>query len=141
MCEKFEVSSISKIHIGKVIVKTCGNEGSEDSEGKANMRRLLQSTIEYLEKEKEKVWVNAEVTVYDDYGNTIIMVSGSGRCKFIVSKNGRNEVEFINTERPGVFSKLKSCLFGEESERGLPVRAISHPDIEDTVRPTPENTI
>ena len=72
------------------------------------MRRLLQSTIEYLEKEKEKVWVNAEVTVYDDYGNTIIMVSGRGKFKFIVSKNGRDKVEVISTERPGVFSGLRS---------------------------------
>ena len=102
------------------------------------MRRLLQSTIEYLEKEKDKVWVDAEVTVFDDYGNTVIMVSGRGKFKFIVNKNGKNEVEVINTERPGIFFGLKSFFRGEK-ERRLPRRGISHPDVKDTMHPAPVN--
>lgn len=93
----------------------------------ANMRRLLQSTIEYLETEKKEVWLNAEVTVFDDFGNTIIMVSGGGRHKFTVSNNGNNETEVVNTKRPGFFYRLKSHF----CEGIQPLQAIE--DVNDTV--------
>eukprot|EP00058_Branchiostoma_floridae_P021271 XP_002606761.1 hypothetical protein BRAFLDRAFT_82403 [Branchiostoma floridae] len=64
-----EVQEINKVVLGKLIVKHVGNEGTEDNERQAVLRQMLQRVITELEREKPEVWCNAELVIYDMYGN------------------------------------------------------------------------
>ncbi|XP_002735661.1 uncharacterized protein LOC100370711 [Saccoglossus kowalevskii] len=89
---------INKRSIGKFIIKCCGHEGIVDEQDN-RLRPLLQGAITHLDKEKEHVWKNAELTFYDKYANCFIMKAGEGQNKFLVHLDGKDEIEVICTER------------------------------------------
>ena len=79
---------ISKVSIGKAIIKLCGNEGTFDDSG---LRRLLQAVIDYIPTEKDQsVWTNAEVEIYDVNFKRYTISSGNGDRKLYASYDERN---------------------------------------------------
>lgn len=75
-----EVSVINKRTLGKMIVKHIGHEGVEENK---NLRRLLQTCIDYLQKEKDSFWENASITIYDEDDNMYKIASGKRKHQFI----------------------------------------------------------
>lgn len=71
---------INKRTLGKIIIKCIGHEGIKEKE---DLRRLLQSCIDYLQNETETVWKNASITIYDEADNVYTIVSGTGKHQFI----------------------------------------------------------
>ena len=64
-----------------MIVRLIGHEGINE---KPDLRRLLQSCIDYLQNETEGVWKNASITIYDGT-DMYAIVSGTGTHEFICS--------------------------------------------------------
>ncbi|KAL5011043.1 hypothetical protein ScPMuIL_013348 [Solemya velum] len=103
--KEIQVSVINRREIAKIILKECGNEGVEDDKEHANTRRLLQHALDYLPKEKDSVWKNAEISIFDIGGNIFSIRSGDCRNKFMVHNNGKDELEVINTQREPFYAK------------------------------------
>ncbi|KAH3771351.1 hypothetical protein DPMN_172666 [Dreissena polymorpha] len=88
---------ISKVSIGKAIIKLCGNEGTSDDSG---LRRLLQAVIDYIPTEKDQsVWTNAEVEIYDVNFKRYTITSGNGDRKFYASYDERNSPIVVRESR------------------------------------------
>lgn len=86
--------------MGKIIIKHSGNEGHIKNERKTSIRRLLQGLIDFLSKENDNVWKNAEIDIYDNDYNAFRIISGNGDNKFIVQFKGHTEnIEIVNIER------------------------------------------
>lgn len=95
-----EVKEIDKRSLGKIIVKYCGNEGNVENESKTSLRKLLQASSDYLQKESDKVWKNAEIHIYDNDDLALTIKSGKGENSFVVQYKGKtDEVEIVNVER------------------------------------------
>ncbi|XP_033726885.1 uncharacterized protein LOC117316428 [Pecten maximus] len=95
------INEFNKRQLGRLIIKHCGNEGSEDNEEKGSMRRLLQEAIDYLPKERELIWKNAKVTIYDIKGNSLEITSGSGMNEFFIHHNIKGETTIVKKENKG----------------------------------------
>lgn len=98
------VKVINKREIGRIMLQQCGNEGTDDDKQHANTRRLLQHALDYLPKENDSVWENAEISIFDVGGNIIYIRSGDCKNKFMVHNNGKNELEVINTQRESFYT-------------------------------------
>ncbi|XP_070580500.1 uncharacterized protein [Ptychodera flava] len=109
---RYECNEINKRSVAKFMVKYCGNEGVEDEEDN-RLRKLLQGAITHLEKteEKNEIWNNAEITIYDKYADCYILKAGQGEFKYLVHLDGRDEVEVICTEKPSWIKKKVSGFF------------------------------
>ncbi|XP_053390387.1 uncharacterized protein LOC128553281 [Mercenaria mercenaria] len=88
----YECKEINKVSIGKLMVKVCGNEGTDDDENSAFVRKLLQSLLTHFENEKDKAWKDNEVTIYDKKLNSLIMKAGKGHKATVVSLDGQGEI-------------------------------------------------
>lgn len=97
----FKVDEINKRSIGKAIIKFCGNEGTQNDKNKATLRRLMQATISYTEKENSDVWKNAEVKMYDDNCDVYSILAGDGKTKFIASFDGLGTPRVIKSQNAG----------------------------------------
>jgi hypothetical protein len=86
--KKFTCDVINKRSIGRIILKMCGNEGTEDDANQATIRRLLQEIINYTDEESESVWRNASLTLFDKNFAYYTITSGRGQNKFVVSYDG-----------------------------------------------------
>ncbi|XP_066283286.1 uncharacterized protein [Branchiostoma lanceolatum] len=94
-----EVQEINKVVLGKLIVKHVGNEGSEVTEREKVLRQMLQRVITELEREKPEVWRNAELVIYDMYGNDYTVRAGQAENKFVVHLDGQDEIRLTCTDR------------------------------------------
>ncbi|XP_035677892.1 uncharacterized protein LOC118416766 isoform X2 [Branchiostoma floridae] len=94
-----EVQEINKVVLGKLIVKHVGNEGTEDNERQAVLRQMLQRVITELEREKPEVWRNAELVIYDMYGNDYTVRAEKAENKFVVHLDGQDEIRLTCTDR------------------------------------------
>lgn len=82
-----QVVQIRGTSIGKAIVELTGIEGAERDERQEKLRKILQSLITYINKNpSQRIWENAEVTVYDCEYNIVKISSGSEKNKFIVNE-------------------------------------------------------
>ena len=81
-----------------MILKYCGNEGSEDDKKAASMRRLLQALIDFIPKENAKIWKNATIKIYDVETNSLCVVSGKGNHKFVLMHGMKDEPIIKRTE-------------------------------------------
>ncbi|XP_078671252.1 uncharacterized protein LOC144911244 [Branchiostoma floridae x Branchiostoma belcheri] len=95
-----EVKEINKVVLGKLIVKHVGNEGTEDTARQAVLRQMLQRVITELEREKPEVWQNAELVIYDMYGNDYMVRAGKAENKFVVHLDGQDQIRLKCTDRP-----------------------------------------
>ncbi|XP_052230482.1 uncharacterized protein LOC127844378 [Dreissena polymorpha] len=104
--------TISKINIGKAIIKWCGNESKADVTG---LRRLLQAVIDYMATEKDQsVWQNAELDIYDLFYKQYKLTSGDGKCKFYVSYDELDSPIVIPKQRPKIsVSKLYQYMLSK----------------------------
>ncbi|XP_078678297.1 uncharacterized protein LOC144914369 isoform X4 [Branchiostoma floridae x Branchiostoma belcheri] len=98
-----EVQEINKVVLGKLIVKHVGNEGTEDTTRQAVLRQMLQRVITELEREKPEVWRNAELVIYDMYGNDYTVRAGKAENKFVVHLDGQDEIRLKCTDRSSFF--------------------------------------
>ncbi|KAI8504196.1 hypothetical protein Bbelb_182640 [Branchiostoma belcheri] len=98
-----EVQEINKVVLGKLIVKHVGNEGTEDTARQAVLRQMLQRVITELEREKPEVWRNAELVIYDMYGNDYTVRAGKAENKFVVHLDGQDEIRLKCTDRSSFF--------------------------------------
>ncbi|XP_060557887.1 uncharacterized protein LOC132718256 [Ruditapes philippinarum] len=89
------VDVINKRVIGKMIISLCGNEGTEDDENNAVLRRLLLHAISVIGVETKRTLQNAEFKVFDDKCNIYIVLSGKGENKFEFTYNEKLEPEVI----------------------------------------------
>ncbi|XP_078594915.1 uncharacterized protein LOC144872513 [Branchiostoma floridae x Branchiostoma japonicum] len=119
-----EVQEINKVVLGKLIVKHVGNEGTEDNERQAVLRQMLQRVITELEREKPEVWRNAELVIYDMYGNDYTVRAGKAENKFVVHLDGQDEIRLTCTDRSskGFFR----WPFGGDSSKPKPIEAPKH---------------
>ncbi|CAH1264581.1 Hypp3029 [Branchiostoma lanceolatum] len=104
-----EVQEINKVVLGKLIVKHVGNEGSNDDKREEVLRQMLQRVITELEREKPEVWRNAELVIYDMYGNDYTVRAGQAENKFVVHLDGQDEIRLTCTDRSskGFFGWLR----------------------------------
>lgn len=65
------------------------------------MRRLLQEAIDYLPKEREAIWKNAKVTIYDIKGNSLEITSGNGTHEFFIHHNIKGETTIVKKGNRG----------------------------------------
>lgn len=101
----FKVDEINKRSMGKAIIQFCGNEGSQDNNNKAKLRRLMQATISYMEKESPHVWKNAEVKMYDDSCDVYSILAGDGKTKFVALFDENGSPEVIKSKHAGTSGK------------------------------------
>lgn len=99
-----QVGQIKGTSIGKAIVKLTGIEGAERDERQLKLRKILQSLITYINQHpNQRIWENAEVTVYDCEYNIVKVCSGSEINKFIVNErfDGNITIKYVvnNKER------------------------------------------
>lgn len=100
------VEEINKRSLGTIILKYCGNEGNVENESQTSLRKLLQASSNYLQKENEKVWKNAEINIYDNDDQALTVKSGKGENSFIVQYKGKSEdIEIVNEQR-----KKQCCI-------------------------------
>jgi hypothetical protein len=78
-----------------MIISLCGNEGTEDDENNAVLRRLLQHANSVIEEETQSTLKNAEFKFYDDKCNIHIALSGKSENKFIFTYNEKLEPDVI----------------------------------------------
>lgn len=126
-----EVGQIKVTSIGKAIVKLTGIEGAKRDERQEKLRKILQSLITYINQHpSQRIWENAEVTVYDCEYNIVTICSGSGINKFIVNErfDGNITIKYVvnNKEREfpeegsvgdyveRIFSGIKTFIWGKE---------------------------
>ncbi|CAC5403398.1 unnamed protein product [Mytilus coruscus] len=101
------VGEINKRSLGKCIISYCGNEGHMEEEQKTSLRKLLQATIDFLHKENNNVWKNAEVNIYDNDNHAFRIISGNRGNKFVLQYKERTEdVDIINVEREQKYCTL-----------------------------------
>ena len=103
------MKEISKTQVGRVILKECGNEGTQDSEQKANLRRLLQGVIDNF-KEGPAVRGNADIQVSDNFGYSVRIVSGKGEYKYVVLMNGSGEIDLKKTGSPPASDRMRTAF-------------------------------
>ena len=82
-----------------MIVKICGNEGTEDDENSAQIRKQLQAIITYLDKEKQKTWKDATITIYDRNYDAWKIRAGKGHAEFVVNKDGYGELQIVHSSK------------------------------------------
>lgn len=87
----YQCDKISKISVGQMIVKVCGNDVMTDDDNTAKSRKLFQGIITYLEKDHKIDWKNAEITTYDKNYDAWKMRSGKGHNKFVANLDGNGE--------------------------------------------------
>lgn len=93
--------------MSKVIIKYCGNEGNMEEERETSLRKLLQGTVDFLPKEYDYVWKNAEINIYDNDNHAFKIVSGNGDNKFVVQYKGRtDQIDIVNIERQQSYCAL-----------------------------------
>lgn len=96
--EVIEVNVINKRVLGKVMVKYCGNEGTQNDARTASLRKLLQAAIDFIQSDpKHTNWHNAEITVYDLDDNSFRIISGHGKHQYVVSDGENGNTEIVNT--------------------------------------------
>ena len=95
------VTEINKRSIGKVIIKWCGNEGTEDNEEQAYLRRLLQHVITFVEKNEEKEnWKKVVVSIHNIDGFEYHVIADAGaEQKGQQSQNRPNNKLIIQSKR------------------------------------------
>ncbi|XP_078620322.1 uncharacterized protein LOC144887173 [Branchiostoma floridae x Branchiostoma japonicum] len=107
------VEEINKPKLGKLIIEYCGNEGSTDNEQTASLRRLLQRAItnmEPLQKQYPGVWRDAELKIFDLYGNGYVVKSGEGSVKFVAQITGKGDVELSKIKDESWWTSMKALF-------------------------------
>lgn len=109
-----QCDEINKRSLGKAIVKFCGNEGTENDQNKAVLRRLLQAAISHVELEATHKWRNAEVKIYDDNFDVYSLRAGQyGHRVFMVSMDENDEPKVVKAKQKRVNAGARShnsCL-------------------------------
>lgn len=112
-----QVKQIKATSIGNAIVKLTGIEGAKRDERQEKLRNILYHVITYVNQHPgQRIWENAEVTVYDCDYNNVKISSGSKINKFIVNENfdGKINIKYVvdneETEFPDEGSILEYIL-------------------------------
>ncbi|XP_035660783.1 collagen alpha-1(XIX) chain-like [Branchiostoma floridae] len=114
------VEEINKIQLGKLIIKYCGHEGTTDNEQTASLRRLLQRAITNLEPLQEQypgVWRDAELKIFDLYGNGYVVKSGQGSVKFVVQITGKGDVELSKIKEESWWTSMKALFKRQDTQQ------------------------
>ena len=97
--KEYQFQQLNKRTLGKVMIIMCGNEGSQDDNKHSTLRQMLQAAISYIEKEKERVWDNAEIKIYDGLGDIYLIKSGTAANKFVVMYKSAKDIRVIRTHK------------------------------------------
>ncbi|CAH1249617.1 Hypp8648 [Branchiostoma lanceolatum] len=114
------VEEINKPKLGKLIIEYCGNEGSTDDEQAASMRTLLQRAITNLEPQQEQypgVWRDAELKIFDLYGNGYVVKSGEGSVKFVAQITGNGDVQLSKIKDESWWTSMKALVSRQNGQR------------------------
>eukprot|EP00058_Branchiostoma_floridae_P013063 XP_002598551.1 hypothetical protein BRAFLDRAFT_66942 [Branchiostoma floridae] len=112
------VEEINKIQLGKLIIKYCGHEGTDDNEQTASIRKLLQEAITNLEPKQEQypgVWRDAELKIFDLYGNGYVVKSGQGSVKFVAQITGKGDVELSKIKDESWWTSMKALVMRQNT--------------------------
>ncbi|XP_078700540.1 uncharacterized protein LOC144927154 [Branchiostoma floridae x Branchiostoma belcheri] len=123
--EEMTVEEINKIQLGKLIIKYCGHEGTTDDEQTASIRKLLQRAITNLEPQQKQypgVWRDAELKIFDLYGNGYVVKSGEGSVKFVaqITEKGDARLSKINDDKS--FLAAMTTLFRRQNSQQLQMK-------------------
>ncbi|XP_035661201.1 uncharacterized protein LOC118405693 [Branchiostoma floridae] len=114
------VEEINKPKLGKLIIEYCGNEGTTDDERTASLRKLLQRAItnlEPLQKQYPGVWRDAELKIFDLYGNGYVVKSGQGSVKFVALITGKGDVELNKIKDESWWASMKSLFKSQNTSQ------------------------
>ena len=73
----------------------CGNEGAENTPSEKYLRRLLQGSIDSIEKHPEVDWANAVLEIYGDDGTPYKISSGTAKHKFYALIDDKGEINIV----------------------------------------------
>ncbi|XP_019617940.1 PREDICTED: uncharacterized protein LOC109465238 isoform X2 [Branchiostoma belcheri] len=114
------VEEITKPKLGKLIIDYCGNEGIIDDERTGSIRKLLQRAITNLEPLQEQypgVWRDAELKIFDLYGNGYVVKSGEGSVKFVAQITGNGDVELSKVNDQSFLASMKALVWRQNSQQ------------------------
>ena len=89
------VTEINKRTLGKCIIKWCGNEGADNTSSQQYLRRLLQGSIDSIEKYPKVNWSNAVLEIYGEDGTPYKIISGKGKQKFYALIDDKEEINIV----------------------------------------------